>query len=280
MAERIQHCFGDYERKFCNGDADSDDIYESLPCNRRDVCEAFRLYLREVGKDRINYFTIEQEEDENGEEVFFASIEDEESFLEFCGKLVDRYGTHAKRIKKKRYKVVDKKERKKKKKKITKAAQKEREIRCKNLMSNRTAFLNEILENFCIELSVKLPLGCAVVEDGVLPLPGQLFLVKRTDFFRRGMVSVYMKGYASNDLEIVRLFPRYAQWKFFAVFMFEKDYIENCLQKDLFEFLEFEIVKGQPRTKNLDRVGISLLAEAIALFFEKGLIVPKKMVGT
>lgn len=280
MVEHIQHCFGDYDRKFCNGDADSDDIYESLPCNRRDICEAFQLYLKEAGKDRIDYFTIDQEESEDGDGDFFVSIEDEESFLNFCGKLVDRYGTHAKRIKKKCYKVVDRKERKKKKKKISKAAQKRREDSFRNLKSNRTKFLNEILEKFCVELSAKLPLGCAVVEDGTFPLPGQLFLVRRTEFSRRGTVSLFMKGYASNDLEIVRLIPRYAQWKFFVIFMFDTERVKNNLQKDLFEFLEIEPEKDRCKTKNLDGIGISLLAEAIALFFENGLIIPQKMVGS
>ena len=275
MADRIQHCFGEYERKFCNGDANSDDIYEKLPCNRRDICEAFHLYLKEVGKSRIEYFSIKSEEGEAGEKVFYADLEDEKAFVEFCGKLVDRYGTYAKRIRKKRYKVV---ERPKKKTTESKAKKKTRKLRNEKLILDRSEFLDQLLENFRIELTVKLPLGRGVVEDGVLPLPGQLFLVNRTGFLRRSAVSLYLKGFASKDLEIVRLIPRYSQWKFFAIILFEKDYIEYYLSKELIEFLEIKSFGKYCKTKNLDRVGISLLSEAICVFFMERAINVRAMV--
>ena len=266
MTQHIQHCFGDYEKAFCDGDPKSDDIAESLPCSRRDVCQAFRLYLEEDDREKFDYFDIEKIVDEDGNEIFRAAIDNVEEFLGFCGKLVDRYGTYSETIKKKRYRVVEKPvSRKKRGKHFWKQT---REQRANRLKKARTRELVALYAAFRGKLEATLPVDLKLAREGEVALPGQLYAIKKIDVYRHSSISLWLRGYGAKDLKVVELVPRYATKKLCATIFLEKDYAEDYLDERLKQSLGLQECEGGCQTKPLDLVGLSLLVEALAIFFE------------
>lgn len=267
---QIQHCFGEYEKDFCQGNPNSEDFAEQLPCKRRDVCEAFQLYLKEAKKERVDYFEIEQQEDEDGNECFYAAIQDIGGFLDFCGKLVERYGTQTETIKKKHYRVVEKST--SQKRKGYGFWKRSRERRTKRIMKDRWKDLSLLFEKFEENLSARLPLNSSYAKSGIVPLPGQLYSVKTVEVRRHGIIYVNMKGYAKKDFCILRVRPRYIERKFVVFFLFQEHFVRKHIGKEISEFLELKQHNWGCKTKLLDDLGMDILATGMARFVKNAFV--------